>query len=176
MSHRSWDVELEDGPHRVVVDFGLVSGLMSLHVDEIRVARGWRELQAAFGGARLSHTIGSHRLDAFVAQPFGGAPRFGLSLDGALLPGSDLKLAGPRVSDETWAAITLLWGGLSIYPFSQRGMGILGLLSFLAGVFGAAVVLLAPWSRWVRFTVAFMCTAGWGLVVIATALFVGALR
>lgn len=91
---RSWIVVLDGETHRVEVVYAAMLGWMSVFVDGQRRARGWREFQSAFGGATLACTVGGHRLDARVTQPFLIQDyAFSLSVDGQVQPGSDAQPA-----------------------------------------------------------------------------------
>ena len=67
----SWTSTIDGVDHRIEVIYHALTGWMEIEVDGVRQARGWREWQTVVGGANLSCTIGSHRVDARVTQPFG---------------------------------------------------------------------------------------------------------
>ena len=106
---RSWTVALDDIPHTVRVEYAAMLGWMSIFIDGVRVARGWREWQSVWGGAELSCTLGRHRLDARVTQPHGRQEySFALRVDGTIQPGSD-DLPPPRaVKRNTITALGVL--------------------------------------------------------------------
>ena len=91
MEHRrSWQVTLDGRSHRVEVIYAALFGWMSIEVDGVRRARGWREIQTVLGGATLSCDISGHRIDARVTQPFLEQDyAFALRVDGRVQPGSD---------------------------------------------------------------------------------------
>jgi hypothetical protein len=108
---RSWTVVLDDIPHTVGVEYAALLGWMSIFVDGVRVARGWREWQSVWGGAELSSNLGGHRLEARVTQPFGRQEySFALRVDGVVQPGSDDLPAAPRVKRNTVMAL----GGIAL--------------------------------------------------------------
>ena len=86
----SWTSTIDGVDHRIEVIYHALTGWMEIEVDGVRQARGWREWQTVVGGANLSCTIDSHRVDARVTQPFGAQDySFALRIDGELQPGSD---------------------------------------------------------------------------------------
>jgi hypothetical protein len=106
---RSWMVAIDDIPHTVCVQYAALFGWMSIFVDGVRVARGWREWQSVWGGADLSCTLGGHRLDARVTQPYGRQEySFALRVDGALQPGSDDLPPSRTVKRNTIVALGVL--------------------------------------------------------------------
>jgi hypothetical protein len=106
---RSWTVAIDGVPHAVRVEYAAMFGWMSIFIDDVRVARRWREWQSVWGGAELSYTLGGHRLDARVTQPYGRQEySFALRVDGTLQPGSD-DLPPPRaVKRNTIVALCVL--------------------------------------------------------------------
>jgi hypothetical protein len=110
MEHRhSWRVNLGGGVHDVDIVYRALSGWMSIEVDGVRVARGWREFQTVFGGAELSCELDGHRLHARVTQPWGRQEyAMALAVDGVLQPGSDAQPDRKALNSETLKAIALL--------------------------------------------------------------------
>jgi hypothetical protein len=106
---RSWTVALDDAPRTVRVEYAALFGWMSIFVDGVRMARAWREWQSVWGGAELSCTVGGHRLEARVTQPYGRQEySFALRVDGSRQPGSD-DLPPPRaVKRNTIVALVVL--------------------------------------------------------------------
>jgi hypothetical protein len=112
---RSWSVRIEGADHRIDVVYAALSGWMSIEIDGQRRARGWREFQTVFGGARLSCRLIGHAIDARVTQPWGRQDyAFALAIDGVLQPGSD-----PQPEPRALKRQTL------------RGIGVLALVIFL---------------------------------------------
>ena len=87
---RAWPVELGGATHEVIVEYASLSGFMTILVDGVRFARGWREWQTVFGGAVVAGDLEGHRIEARVTQPFGSQEySFALLVDGQIQPGSD---------------------------------------------------------------------------------------
>lgn len=87
---RAWTVAVDGQPHVIEVEYAALFGWMSIHVDGVRVARGWREWQTVVGGANLACEYQGRQIHARVTQPFGRQEySFSLRVDGVLQPGSD---------------------------------------------------------------------------------------
>jgi hypothetical protein len=120
---RAWTILLDDAEHRVEVVYAGLSGWMTMFVDGRRCARGWREFQTAFGGARLACAIGDHRLDARITQTFGSQDyRFALSVDGVLQPGSDDMPSTRTLYRRSAAGIGWVAATVSIMTFLVNGL------------------------------------------------------
>jgi hypothetical protein len=109
--HRTWVVSLDGVDRHVDVVYAAVFGWMSIEVDGVRKARGWREVQTVIGGATLSCAIDGHRLEARITQPFGRQEyAMALAVDGALEPGSDAQPAPGALKRQTLKAL----GGIAL--------------------------------------------------------------
>ena len=119
----SWTSTIDGVDHQIEVIYHALTGWMEIEVDGVRQARGWREWQTVVGGANLSCTIGSHRVDARVTQPFGAQDySFALRIDGELQAGSDpqpeaseLKRQTIRAGAALFFTIFVVTAALSIY-------------------------------------------------------------
>jgi hypothetical protein len=106
---RQWHLALDGGEHDVVVQFSALSGFMSIEVDGKRVARAWREVQMAVGGANLEARVGDHTLAARATQGSGVVDiQFSLSLDGEVLPGSDAQPTPTQIARHAAAGLITL--------------------------------------------------------------------
>lgn len=120
MEHRrQWTVTVGSRTRTVEVVYAALFGWMSIEVDGVRRARGWREWQTVVGGATLSADVDGHRLEARVTQPFGRQEyAFALRLDGTLLPGSDPQPEPRAVTRQTRIAILRIAAAASAGGFA----------------------------------------------------------
>lgn len=120
---REWRVSVDDETHLIAVEYAMVSGWMSIELDGSRVARGWREWQTVFGGANLGASLGAHQLAARVTQTFGAQDhRFSLSLDGAILPGSDVMPTPRQGGQSTAAGIATIGTIVAAFTLAPRSI------------------------------------------------------
>jgi hypothetical protein len=140
MDHRrTFTVTLDGVDHRVDVLYAALAGWMTIEVDGERRARGWREFQTVFGGARLSCTVGTHRLDARVVQPWAvQSYSFALTVDGLVQPGSDVLPDSRTSIRHTFVQLGWLAGVVALFSTAANGLWpVAALVAVLMGVAGA---------------------------------------
>ncbi len=137
---------MDDELHLVAVEYAMISGWMSIAIDGRRAARGWREWQTVFGGASLGASLGAHQLAARVTQTFGAQDhRFSLSLDGAILAGSD-DMASPRqVGQNTAAGIATIGTIVAAITLAPRSIANAA-VSIAIGLLCIAAIQLGSFS------------------------------
>jgi hypothetical protein len=120
MEHRrQWTVTINSRTRIVEVVYAALFGWMSIEVDGVKRARGWREWQTVVGGATLSTDVDGRRLEARVTQSFGRQEyAFALRLDGALLPGSDPQPEPRAVTRRTRIALLRIAAAASAGGFA----------------------------------------------------------
>jgi hypothetical protein len=140
MEHRRrWTVTIADRVRTVDVVYAAMFGWMSIEVDGVRVARGWREWQTVVGGATLRAHVDGRAIEARVAQPFGRQEyAFSLRLDGELLPGSDPQPEPRAVTRGTRIALLRICAAAAI---SGSAVAWLARGQWLALLISVAVVI-----------------------------------
>ena len=120
MEHRRrWTVSIASRARTIEVVYAALLGWMSIEVDGVRVARGWREWQTVVGGATLTADLDGHALEARVTQPFGRQEyAFSVRLDGELLPGSDPQPEPRAVTRGTRIALLRICAAAAISGFA----------------------------------------------------------